>query len=415
MRILLIHQNFLEKDDSGGSRFNEMVKIWSELGHKVTVLCGMVHYSSGVKNEKYKGKFIYREIYSENVMVIRSHVSEAYNANFMGRLWAYFSFMFSSLVAGLVYARNKNDLILASSPPLFVGISALLLSRIKKIPFVFEIRDLWPESAIDTGVLRNRSIIRLSFWFERFIYNKSIRINVLTPAFQDILISQKNITPQKIFLIPNAADFSISDSILENFDRNTFRKEHNLNDKFVIIYVGAHGVANHLIQLIETAEIVKGSNVMFLSIGSGMQKQFLINEVAKRNLTNIKFLDPVPKSEVFKFIMASDAGASILKKTETFKTVLSNKTFDYMACKRPIFMLIDGISHDLVEKANCGYYVLPENPEDFAQKINKMLDLNTDQRLELGHNGYVFAKKYYDRKTLAKEYINKLEKLTEKK
>lgn len=180
MHILLIHQYFLEKDDPGGSRFNEMARIWAENGHSVTVIAGMVHYNTGKKREKHKGKFIVQEAYDENITVYRCHVSEAYNTNFAGRLWAYFSFVFSGIICGLFYARQKYSVVLVTSPPLFVGITGYVLSRIKAIPLVFEVRDLWPESAIDTGVLTNKTIIRFAYSFEKFIYKKSVLVNTLT-------------------------------------------------------------------------------------------------------------------------------------------------------------------------------------------------------------------------------------------
>ena len=207
MRILLIHQYFLEKNDGGGSRFNEMTKTWSENNNKITVLAGMVHYATGKKEARYKGKFTYsdREFY-KNVDVLRCHVSESYNSSFLGRLWAYFSFVFSSIYAGLFKTKGKYDVILVTSPPLFVGITAYFLSLVKRIPFVFEVRDLWPESAIDTGVLQNKWIIRFAYWFETFIYRKAKLINVLTPAFKAKLI-EKGVPENKIIFIPSHYSF----------------------------------------------------------------------------------------------------------------------------------------------------------------------------------------------------------------
>ncbi|APX98894.1 glycosyltransferase family 4 protein [Lacinutrix venerupis] len=413
MKILLIHQYFLEKGDGGGSRFNEMTQVWANQGHEITVLAGMVHYATGKKPEKYKGKYFFTDLdFYNNVDVIRSHVSESYNTNFLGRLWAYFSFVFSSIYAGLFKTNKKFDVILVTSPPLFVGITAYVLSKIKSVPFVFEIRDLWPESAIDTGVLKNKMIIKFAYWFERFIYKKATLINVLTPAFREKLIVDKKIDPKKVIFIPNAADFSLAESIQENFDATAFKKELNLQDKFVITYVGAHGVANHLIQLIETAERLKDTNVVFQLIGAGMQKDMLVEEAAKRKLNNIIFRDPVPKKEVFKYILASDAGASVLKKVDTFKTIYSNKTFDYMSCKKPILLAIDGVSRDLVEQAKCGYYVEPENPEEIEKGIRLML-ANKESLNIMGENGFNHAKKYFDRRDLASKYTNKIKEVLE--
>ncbi len=409
MNILLLHQYFLEKGDGGGSRFNEMTKFWEKKGHSISVLAGMVHYTTGEKNKKYKGKYVYTEHYSSNIQVIRCHVSEAYNVSFLGRLWAYFSFVFSSLYAGLFKLKTKPDIILVTSPPLFVGISGYLLSIFKRIPFVFEVRDLWPESAIDTGVLTNRYIIKLAYWFENFIYKKARKINVLTPAFKKNLIEKKKVVPEKLLFIPNAADFSIVENTINNFDRKYFRQKHNFDDNLVIIYVGAHGIANNLILLVNTAELLTDKKVLLISIGAGMQKAMLKEEVKKRKLNNIRFLDPVPKTEVFKFILAADIGTSILLKNDTFKTIYSNKTFDYMSCKKPILMAIDGVSRELVEDAECGLYVEPENAKDFAEKITYYLN-NRDKIINDGLNGYRYAKKYFARDVLANNYIVELDK-----
>lgn len=405
MNILLIHQYFLEKGDGGGSRFNEMTQVWSEQGHKVTVLSGMVHYATGKKPEKYKSRYFFNDKnFYENVDVFRCHVSESYNVNFLGRLWGYFSFVFSSIYAGLFKTKGKFDVIVVTSPPLFVGITAYILSKFKRIPFVFEIRDLWPESAIDTGVLKNKYIIKFAYWFEKFIYKKASLINVLTPAFRNKLINEKNVPKEKVIFIPNAADFSLAENVSQDFDIGKFRKAQNLEGRFVITYVGAHGVANHLIQLIDAAEQLQHTNVLFQLIGSGMKKQELIDETKKRDIKNVKFVDPVPKSEVFKYILASDMGASVLKRVDTFKTIYSNKTFDYMSCKKVILLAIDGVSRELVEDANCGYYVEPENTEEIVKGVLKAIE-EKDNLAILGENGYNYAKKHFDRNQLAKDYI----------
>ncbi len=409
MKILLIHQYFLEKGDGGGSRFNEMTQVWSEQGHEVTVLAGMVHYNTGKKPKKYKSKFIFSDKgFYDNVDVIRCHVSESYNVNFLGRLWAYFSFVFSSIYAGLFKVDKGYDVIIVTSPPLFVGITAYILAKIKRLPFIFEIRDLWPESAIDTGVLTNKFIIKFAFWFEEFVYKRAMLINVLTPAFRDKLIKDKNVPKEKILFIPNAADFSLAENVMKKFDVQSFRNEQDLNDKFVITYVGAHGVANHLIQLIDAAELLTDTNVLFQLIGSGMKKQELIDEVAKRKLKNVKFVDPVPKAEVFKYILASDIGTSVLKNVDTFKTIYSNKTFDYMSCKRPILLAIDGVSRKLVEEANCGFYVEPENPTAIRDGILDAMK-DKDNLNILGNNGYLYAKEHFDRVELAKKYLEDIQ------
>ncbi len=212
---------------------------------------------------------------------------------------------------------------------------------------------------------------------------------------------------EKIIFIPNAADFALSDELLHTFDATRFRREQGLDGHFVIVYVGAHGVANHLIQVLDTAELLRDTNVLFLLIGDGMQKKDLIAEAQRRALANVRFIDSVPKREVFRYILASDMGTSVLKKVDTFKTVYSNKTFDYFSCKKPVLMAIDGVSKALVEEAQAGVYVEPENPSDFAQKIQHYLG-HPELLKQQSENGYAYARTHFDREVLARKYLGYL-------
>lgn len=406
MHILLIHQFFLKDDDGGGSRWNEMSRIWIEEGHQVTVLAGTVHYM-GQKSDKTSARNFTKKINKDGVKVINCHVSESYNDGFYKKLWAFISFIFSSIYGGIFHAEDQYDLIIVTSPPLFVGITAVILSWWKRIPFLFEVRDLWPESAIETGVLKNKLLIRFAYWFEQYLYRKAKSINVLTPAFREILIQRKSVPAEKIIYISNGADFPLANRIRVDLDVAAFRNEHQLEGKFVIIYVGAHGIANHLIQIINAAGLLEDTNAYFLLIGDGQQKEELIRVAERCNILNIRFIDSVSKAEVFKYIHASDMGISVLKKAEIFKTIYSNKTFDYFSCKKAILMVIDGISRKLIEDANAGIFVEPENAEDLASKIRYYMrnpDLLRIQR----ENGYNYAKEHFDREILAKEYLNYL-------
>jgi glycosyltransferase involved in cell wall biosynthesis len=409
MRVLVLHQYFLEENDPGGSRWNEITKTWSDKGHEIVVIGGMMHANGSEKLPRYKNKYFVKNKQGK-IDVLRCHVSESYNSGFAGRLWGYFSFMFSSLWGGIFKTKGKYDVIIVTSPPLFIGITGYLLSKIKRVPMVFEVRDLWPESAIDTGILTNKFIIKLAFGIEAFLYKKAKLINVLTPAFQKTLLNEKNVSSDKLILIPNAADFTLSEDVMQTFDRDKFRKENDLDNYFVITYVGAHGVANHLEQLLYAGKKLEDTNVLFLLIGQGMEKKRLIELSREISNTNIRFLDSVPKKDVFKYIIASDMGASVLKNVETFKTVYSNKTFDYFSCKRPILMAIDGVSRELVEDANAGIFVEPENSEDYNNKIRKYLN-NPELVLEQGENGYNYAKNNFDRVVLAEKYINHIEEM----
>jgi len=406
MKILLLHQYFLEENDSGGSRWNEMAKMWTDAGNEITVLAGMIHANGSEKIAEYKKKHFVRKQQGK-VSVWRCHISESYNKSFAGRLWGYFSFMFSSMWAGLFKVQGKHDVILVTSPPLFVGLSGYIISVFKRIPFVFEVRDLWPESAIDTGVLTNKFIIKTAFEFEKFIYKKAKLVNVLTPAFYNTLKNVKKVPENKLIMIPNAADFSLSEELLRNFNREDFRKKMNLDGKFVITYVGAHGVANHLQQVLQAGKKLEDTNLLFLLIGQGMEKENLKKMAIDLDVKNVRFIDAVPKKEVFKYILASEMGASVLKKVDAFKTVYSNKTFDYMSCKKPVLMAIDGVSRQLVEDAECGVYVEPENIEEYDRNIRGYLQDQERLKRE-GNNGYAYAKINFDRMVLAEKYLKEI-------
>lgn len=402
MHILLVHQYFLGKKDAGGSRWNQFAKYWADRGHKVTVLAGTVHYASGKKPPEYKGKFIVHEKERDNVDVLRCHVSESYNKSFLGRFWAYISFAFSTLWAGL-FQTDECDVIICTSPPLTVGLTGWILSKLKRKPMVFEVRDLWPESAIDTGVLTNKWLIKLSYWLEKTSYKSACWVNVLTPAFETALTSRKNVRPSRISMIPNGADLDI---IKPGPRDNWVRKEHGLDDCFVVTYVGAHGKANCLMQLLKAARILKQTEpeVRLMLVGDGMEKPMLIEIARKWQLDNVVFANSVPKDVIADYLNASDACTAVLKKIDTFKTVYPNKVFDYMSVKKPVILGIDGVARKLVEDADAGVYVEPENADAFAEVVSMLK--NTPQIAEkYGQSGLEFVRANFARDALADKYL----------
>lgn len=409
MNILLIHQFFLKDHDGGGARWNEMSRIWSEAGHRVTVITGAGHYMDQDLDTKSSFSFE-TNVNKDGVKVISCPLFKKGKTSFLKKLLGFISFTFGSIWAGLFIAKEKYDLVLVSSPPLFVGFSGIVLSKCKGLPLVFEVRDLWPESAIETGVLKNQLLIKLAFWLEKRIYEQAITINVLTPAFREILIYRKRVPANKIIYIPNAADFTMANEVALHFDRTAFRKRHDLEGRFVMVYVGAHGIANHLIQILDAAELVKDTNAYFLLIGNGEEKAMLVMEAERRQLNNVRFLDKISKREVLAYVLASEMGISVLQKRDIFKTIYSNKTFDYFACKRPVLMAIDGISRQLLEEVRAGIFVEPENPADFACKIRYCIEIK-HMLPRMGENGYTHAKQYFDRGFLAKRYLEYLEEI----
>lgn len=405
MHILIAHQYYLHKNDAGGSRWNQFAKYWAKAGHKITVLAGTVHYATGKKDARYKGKFLVREREAENVEVLRCYVSESYNKSFLGRFWAYLSFAISSTLSGLFHI-GKCDIIICTSPPLTVGLTGWILSRLKRIPMVFEVRDLWPESAIDTGVLTNKWLIKLSYWLEKKSYSAASWVNALTPAFKQTLLEKKNLRHDRISMIPNGADLDIFKPSQRN---NWVREKHNLGDKFVVTYVGAHGKANHLIQILHAAKLLADHpEVILMLVGDGMEKPMLKEKAEQWVLDNTVFVDSVPKDVIVDYIAASDACTAVLKKVDTFKTVYPNKVFDYMSSARPVIIAVNGIVRELVENAKAGIYVEPENAEEFARAVLRLKD-NPQLCEEYGKNGLDFVRQNFDRNVLAERYLDILQ------
>ena len=298
---------------------------------------------------------------------------------------------------------KKPDVYIVTSPSIFVGISAIIVSKLKRVPFIFEVRDLWPESAVATGVLNNKFLLNILYWLEYRLYKYSEKIVVLTPAFKENIEKRFPEFIGKIEIITNGADFSIMG---KEHQGEQLREKLGWSDKKVFTYLGAHGVANDLMQVVEAAKAFKDEKkVHFVLIGDGMQKKFLKEKAKEYELTNIEFIDSVPKYEVVDYVNASDVCMAILKKTDTFKTVYPNKVFDYMSCKKPVFVTIDGITRDLIETSNCGLYAEPENLDEFKNIVDKFLSMSYDELQTFGENGYKYVKDKFDREKLAERYI----------
>jgi glycosyltransferase involved in cell wall biosynthesis len=410
MHILIIHQYYLGKGDGGGSRFNQFSKFWMRHGHKVTVLAGIVHYATGKKYHVFKGRLFTRERGEAGEEIIRCFVSEGHNSGFMGRMMAYLTFMVTSLLAGL-FMVDRPDVVLATSPPLLVALAGVLLSKLRRVPFVFEVRDLWPLSAVECGTLTNPTLIRLAYWVERKAYQNAKLVNVLTPAFREELLKRRAVPINRISMIPNGADL---DLMWPGQLDNEVRARHGLSGKFVVTYVGAHGLANRVGQLLDAAEkLTDLPDIVIMLVGDGMEKAMLIEQAKHRNLTNVLFVNSVSKSEISDYINASDVCTAVLLRNDAFKRVYPNKVFDYMCCERPIIIAIGGVARQLVESAQAGLYVEPENPEAFSQAV-RQLRTQLDLRRQMGRNGRTFVEKYFDRGILAEKYLDVLEKIVRK-
>lgn len=399
MHILLIHQIFVALDQPGGTRHHEIARYLKQQGHEVTVIGSSVSYLTGVKEESQRRK----QTDDLGVTIIRSYTLPTMNRSFVWRVFSFLSFMISSFFNGL-FVRDV-DLVWGTTPPIFQAPTAWLLARLKGVPFLLEVRDLWPAFAVAVGVLKNKTLIRMSEWLERFLYRHADHVMVNSPGF---IHHVKARGAEQVTLIPNGTD---PDMFHPEAKGTAFREEHDLQEKFVVLYAGAHGLSNDLDVLLDAAERLRNKKeIQLILLGSGKEKPRLKNLAAERGLNNVLFLPPVPKAEMSKALAGADACVAILKPIEMYKTTYPNKVFDYMAAGRPIILAIDGVIRQVVEEAQAGLFVPPGDPRSLAEAILEMAS-NPEKYRKMGMNGRQMIESKFSRKRLAEEFTMLLEKM----
>ncbi len=311
MHILLIHQAFAALDEPGGTRHHELARFLVQKGHQVTVIASPVSYLTGDKaplrlppnSTNLRGE------QEGGVTILRAYTYQALHKSFVHRVFAFLSFMASSFFIGLG-VRNV-DVVWGTSPPIFQGATAWALARLKGAKFLFEVRDLWPDFAIAVGVLKNPTLIKMSFWLERFLYRRADRMMVNSPGYVEHV---KGRGAQRVELIPNGADpemFNPYDSGVK------FRAAHQFKNKFVVLYAGAHGMSNDLDVVLECARLlVKQPNIQFVFLGDGKEKANLQARARELGVKNVLFLPPVPKNDMARALAGADACLAILKPLE---------------------------------------------------------------------------------------------------
>jgi glycosyltransferase involved in cell wall biosynthesis len=410
MRITVVHQYYLAPGEPGISRFNEMARFWVAAGHEVTVVAGNVSLSTGRTHSDTRGRPFIRAT-DGPVVVLRSYVPSVYSKSYLGRRFAYAVFTLTAIIAAL--RSGPADIVIATSPPLVVVIPGWLKARLtrRRIPWIFEVRDLWPESAITTGVVSARSpLTRFFFWLERRACASAARIVALTPAIGEDIVRRRLAAADKVLTIPNAADLRL---FRPGPRDNEVRREFGWADRIVAMYTGAHGRANALTQLLDAAEELKDRpDIMIAFVGDGQQRRQIEAEAQRRRLTNVVFCGPQPKERMADCVNAADICLAVLQRNPTFRTVYPNKAFDYMACAKPIVVAIDGAARELVcDASQSGVYAEPENGSAIADAVRKLAD-DPQRRTELGANGRRWVEQNASREVVAARYLRVLEELS---
>jgi glycosyltransferase involved in cell wall biosynthesis len=405
MKILFLTQYFPPEVGAPQNRIFEFARQLQKFGHDVSVLTALPNYPKGEIFEEYKNKKIVIEEIN-NIKVIRTKIYATKEKSFTKRLRNYLSFTLSSVLQGSKLI-GRQDIIITESPPLFLGWSGYILSKISKAKLVFNVSDLWPESAVKLGVLNNKLFIRLSTWLEEFCYRKAAAITGQTKGIVDNIIS-RGFDKQKIHLITNGVDVNLFNP--SNRDKN-IRKEMNIENKFAVCYAGIHGIAQGLEVIIDVAEKLENiKDIEFVFIGDGPEKEELISLKKKKQLDNIVFLPVQPKKNMPKLIASMDATIIPLKKLDLFRGALPSKMFECLASELPIILAVEGEAADLISKAKAGIVVEPENSIQIAEAVLQLYN-NKELRKEFGRSGRNYVSANYSRETITKKLENILNEL----
>jgi|HubBroStandDraft_1064217.scaffolds.fasta_scaffold00519_2 colanic acid biosynthesis glycosyl transferase WcaI len=409
MKILYVSQYFPPEMGAPAARAAELSRHWAAAGHEVTVLTGFPNHPTGVVPREYRGKFrrlVARE-QSEGVNVVRTWLLPFPNRKAYERMLNYSSFCVSAACTGLFLSRP--DVVIATSPQLLVGLSGWWLARWKRVPFVFEVRDLWPESLAAVGMSNANSLLhRALAKVAGFLYGRSDRVVVVTPAFEDYLVEHWRVPREKISVIENGVEtklFSPEAGI-------GLKRELGQEGKFVVSYIGTMGMAHGLETIIAAAAQLQQTNpeITFLLLGEGAQKDRIVALAGERGLSNLRFVDQRPRERIPAYICASDVCLVLLKKTDLFKTVIPTKMLEFMSCARPVILGVEGQARTILEEAHAGLVIEPENSAALVNAI-RYLAANRETARELGQRGREYVVRKFSRRQTAERYIRVLEEL----
>lgn len=400
MRILFLTPYFPPEVGAPQTRLYELSVRLARRGHEVTILTGFPNYPSGVIPCEYRGKYRQDET-MDGVRVVRTWLYATPNRGFVRRILNHLSYMASAIVTGLTL--GKTDVLFVESPPLFDGIAGFVLSKLKRAPMVFNVADLWPQSAVELGILNNPLAIKIAETLEVFIYRQSAAIAAVTRGIERNLLDRGF---EQTFFFPNGVDVK---RFLPELTGEGFRAAHGLDGKFIVLYAGTHGISQGLDVMVEAARLLQDHpEIMFLLIGDGAAKPGLMRLAA--GLPNIRFLDSLPKSEMPEAVAAANVYAISLKDLPLFRGAVPSKTYEAMACAKPIVLSASGEAVDLLNEAEAGIAVPPENPAALADAVRELLK-DPEGTRRYGEGGRRMVESRYDRELLTDRFEAKLTEL----
>lgn len=391
MHILLIHQAFAAINEPGGTRHHEFARQLARRGHSVTIIASQVSYLTGrVVGD---GGWVTREVDDIGVEILRCRSYSGWHRSFLHRMMSFLSFMVVSFWAGL--RIEGVDLVWGTTPPIFQAVTARWIARLKRKPFLLEVRDLWPSFAVAVGVLTNPLLIRLSEWLERRLYHRADRVVINSPGFFEHVHSRG---ARQVEVVPNGVDLAMFGKTEKD---QSLRRELGLAEGFLVLYAGAHGMSNDLETALKAAELLQSEeDIHFVFLGDGKEKTNLMALAGQMKLRNLHFLPSIPKDQIASTLVQADVGLAILLAVDAYKTTYPNKVFDYMAAGLPVVLAIDGVIRQVVEEAGAGLFTQPGDPEALAEAVKR---LAADPVLvdQLGQAGKRCVEGDFDRERLA--------------
>jgi colanic acid biosynthesis glycosyl transferase WcaI len=408
MKILYVSQYFPPEMGAPAARAAELSKHWVQQGHEVNVLTGFPNHPTGVVPPAYRQKLrrlVARE-WRDGVDVVRTWLLPFPNRRAYERMLNYSSFCVSAAITGLFLARP--DVVIATSPQLLVGLSGWWLACCKRVPFVFEVRDLWPESLAAVGVGKENSILHRSLSkIAGFLYRQCDRLVVVTPAFEDHLVKHWSVLREKISVIENG----VETQLFAPEAASELRRELGVEEKFVVSYIGTMGMAHGLETILDAAALLQPRNeIVFLMMGEGAEKDRIMALARQRELNNMRFIDQQAREQVPAYISASDVCLVPLRKNELFKTVIPTKMLEFMSCARPVILGVDGQARSILEEARAGLAIEPENSAALANAIC-YLAANREIAREMGRSGREHIVRKFSRRHTAEKYVRMLEQM----
>lgn len=390
MKVLIIYQYFQDKTAPGHSLTYELAQHLTSQGHQVTVVAGETGYMSTHTNRDPWYRRLVRTDIDANIRIIRTYSYSELHRSYLGRLLSFITFSLTCPLGILIAGRQ--DVALASSPPIFPAFTAWIVCRIKRIPFVFEVRDLWPASAVQMGLLKNKTLIAVTAWVEGLLYDKSNKIIALTEGIKND-ICERGWTGEKVELVTCGVDPNVL--YPDGTAGFQLRLRHDWTNKIVVLYFGALGEANNIPVILRTAKRLEtNKELLFVLVGNGMKRAETVRWLHDNNSSNVLLLPPVSKEQARDYINSADICLVTLLNIPLFDGAIPTKLLDYMACAKPVLCGVKGEAQAIVEKANAGYTFDPDSDEQLAALI---VDLsgNPDRCAALGSNGKAFVERHF--------------------